>query len=686
MSLYRVNSAAGSKEGLNGLLNGASLNGHGHVNGNGRHHRKDSGDHSSTPNGRGSAECRVEDDPNGTADGSAERPLLSSSSSFSSTSSPSSLLSPARPLHYGTRVLLVFLALVVASLAFVAFNGLDTATTYTSLTTSLIVPTPSPFHPVDFHSPPTPSALHPPSLPHIPPSPPPPPTITKPPTTTLPTYALPPPPVPLRSPNAIPAPLVTAYFWCQPLVDGVQQMEFFYLHIPLLPWHDPIITRAHVVMFEAEVDMQRGQVNLLLWDRPQNLDLNNNGELIVVNNPVWYAHLQTLAYLAQQAERGELRCHILQEGQLYRNLTDPLNPHLTWTRPHITQVEHDQWNWLACDFDLALGPPIGIQLLHRVPSGDWVVLERAICPYQLPRTFATGLIKGLYNDAANHLHFIWDFIGYGLRLGIDFFYVIDQTKDQRLRAPFQPLIDRGLVQYLYWPDADGIKVQFAQTAIHHLWSTKHSTYAYAADMDEYIALPNEPFYKRTCLFDGCASPLQSLLTSERYSRYVGLELYAVIMPMWPVPADLRALHPEDERRWLHNESWHRQLAYSGRRADPAYFPHQARAIYHSTLPPWENDRKTIYLVNNVTLARTHDVYPIRGRRDILTAHTAPHFFDDIHVMHYRHIFSVRNLQLEHDNEEHFWEHAKRETLISDIVLDIPYPTPIEDFLDTYPRE
>ena len=724
MSLYRKGGAGGSKESLNSLLaavNGAAaphthtpythtthtshthlhplahmLNGNG--NGNGRHHlsyRQDSDDDRHSDDG----DCRVQGDisVNG-VNREAERPLLSPSSSSTSLSL---LLAPTRPTQYGTRVLLLFLLLVVASLAFVALQDLHTQSANEPLTTTSVIPPPTRFQPVVSTRPsaptppvtiPSPPASHtdshpasPPPSP-LPPSPPASPPSPPTPSTPLPTYALPPPAVPPRSPLAIPAPLTTAYFWCQPIVDGVQQMSFFYLHIPILPWHDPIITRAHVVMYEAEVDLPAGAVRLLLWDRPQNLDLSNDGDLITVNNPVWYAHIQSLAYLAAQIDKDELRCHILQAGQLYRDVSDPLSSKLTWSRPSVTQVEHDQWNWLQCDFDPALGPPIGIQLLHMEPAGNWVVLERAICPYELPRTFATGLIKGLYNQAAEHLHFHWDYIGYNLKLGIDFFYVIDQTPDQRLRKPFQPLIDRGLVQYLYWPDADGIKVQFAQTAIHHVWSTKHSTYAWAADMDEYLALPNTPFTQRPCLFEGCPSPLQALLTSERYSRYVGLEMFAIIMPLWTVPEERRAVHPEDNYRWQHNESWHRHMAYSGRRGDPSYLAHQARAIYHSTLPPFENDRKTIYLVNNVTLARTHDVYPVRGRKDLLSSQTDTQFFADIHIMHYRHIFGLRNLQLDHDNEEHFWQHAQRETLIADIVEHVKYPAPCQDFTDTYPRE
>jgi hypothetical protein len=295
--------------------------------------------------------------------------------------------------------------------------------------------------------------------------------------------------------------------------------------------------------------------------------------------------------------------------------------------------------------------------------------------------------QGLYNDAANHLQFHFDYIGYCLRLGIDFFYIIDQSTDQRMHAPFQPLVDRGLAQYLYWPDADGIKVQFAQTAIYHQWSAKHSLYAYAGDIDEYIAVPNEKFEKRECLLGSCPSPLMNLLTSERYRRYVALEMFALIMPMWPVPTNLRQQHPEDDFRYVfNNESVYRRMAYSGRRADKAYLPHQARAIYHSTLPPYDNDRKTIYLTNNVTLARTHDVYPLRGRIDILDNTSDLQYLNDIHILHYRHIFSIRNLQLEHDNVPQFWENAVRDTTVADVVLNVPLPTPMEDFLSMYPTE
>ena len=208
MSLSRVKAGAGSTERLNGLLVGvigAALNG------NGRHHRKDSDDHPHSTEHLG--EGRVNGD-HSAEDEREERPLLSSSSSssFSSPSASSSplsfLIAPTRPLHSCSRVLLLCLVLVVAFLAIVAFDAFDTASASTSLTTSLVVPQPFRFFPVDHtlpftrSSPNPPSPTHslttPPPSPHPPPSPPPP-NFPHPPSPPTPSLLLP-------SPHVTPTP------------------------------------------------------------------------------------------------------------------------------------------------------------------------------------------------------------------------------------------------------------------------------------------------------------------------------------------------------------------------------------------------------------------------------------------------------------------------------------------------
>ena len=468
-------------------------------------------------------------------------------------------------------------------------------------------------------------------------------------------------------------------------MNGVQRVHFFYMHIEPLPHHPPNLIDAFVSAYEVEVDPPNSTVRLVLWDW-HHIFILEDGEQKAINYST-YVHDETLSLLARQAKEGDLRCHVQQARHGHvdaRPLTEPYTA-MPWTRPRITEIPNDSFNWLECPYDPALGPPTGFQLLHRSVRGVWSVQERAICEYRLPRTFATGLIKGLYFDATNQLHRVYDYIGYCLRLGIDFFYVIDQTPDQRLLAPFKPLLQRGLAHYIWWPDAEFIASQYPQTAVYHVWSAAHTRYAYAADFDEYIALPTTPFVKRDCVLGDCASPLRTLLTTERYSKWTALELFCIIMPLWPVPPEERARHPEDDFRYDYNDSVSRGLSYSGRRADPAYLPHVARAIYHSTEPPFANDRKTIYLAANVTFSRPHDVFPIRGYHAVLRNTSDARYLGDIHIRHYRHINALRPLQLPHDNDPKlFWQHAKRDTLISDLVLHAPYPTSIEDFLTWYP--
>ena len=592
----------------------------------------------------------------------SDKPLLPTSSS----SHP-----PSRARLWSQRLVLISVILLLSGTGLLGYWSLERALTFLH---SLLQPSPD-----------TPAPALPPSIPYTAPVP----FVDPwtPPGKSFPANFTP--PFYPRPSTGLPATTSKAYFWCRPTINGVQQMSFIYLPMPPLPGHPENSWKTVAALYEVDVDMVSGLIALIIWDRPQQTPSHTkrNGQPYTIPRymDVVQAVPATLEYLWEQARTGQLRCHVVQAGQAERDLSDPLHPSLQWSRPNVTRIAHNNWNWMECFFDPALGPPLSLQLLHfDNTTGQWTAFEKTICQFEMPHAFASGLIKGLYNDAPLHLQLIYDYVGYCLRLGIDFFYVIDQTPDQELLVPFQPLIARGLVQYLYWPDADGIRVQFAQTQVYAIWTAKHTRYAYPADIDEYIILPTTPFTPRLCLLEPCDSPLKRLLTSRRYAKWAALEMFSVVYPMWDVPAELRAKHPEDDFRYLHNESFYREMAYHGHRTDPSYLPHQTRAIWHSVLAPYDNDRKTIYQTANVTQVRTHDVFTFKHRKDVLDNVRNQQYFDDIHIAHYRHIFNVRQLQLASDNAPQFWDKAVRDTTVADIMLTVPYPTPMADFLSLYP--
>ena len=473
----------------------------------------------------------------------------------------------------------------------------------------------------------------------------------------------------------------TAHLLCRPFVDGRQQFEWAHLNIPSLPLHSAA-DLLQVILPEVDVDLTAGRIRIPLFERTY-------GEATEAIQAQWPA----LSFLEQRAAAGQLQCRTLHSDETMReetavgvdvNADVRSNSSSSWRRVSFS-YGRDEWPWLSCSFDPAQPPPRLLFLHHLSPVG-WEDVALFICPYRLPRVFATALIKGSFGVGVSQLHHQFDFISYHLRMGLDYTYVIDQTDEQALLEPFRPLIARGLVRYLAWPKAYAFSAQQMQNTVFHVWSKQHSVWAWPADVDELLVIHNRTIEQRSCprLSIHCPSPLQSALSgATRYSNASAIIVRPYSFPAWPMPAQTAQRYPQDTFRYAHNDSYYRQMAYSGGDLSQ-YLPHAARFLFRSSILSPTEQTKTIHHTHRVQLVRTHDAWPSSAEHPLLDLRQSSLTDDDLAIFHYRHMWGARAMPAAHENEPTFWDNVTRQPEVADVLLNVRLPTAVSDFMSLYP--
>ena len=468
----------------------------------------------------------------------------------------------------------------------------------------------------------------------------------------------------------------TGHFLCRREVSGRQQFEWNWLTLPnhAVNKEGDIV---QVMLPEVDVDTAAGTIRIPLFERI----MGNVREDNIASEGV-------LKYLQLAVKEDRLFCRTLHSADALReDAVDPASNATTqWTAAEITAGGGDKWSWLTCTYDARLPPPRLLFVRHKSRLG-WENVALHICPYRLPRVFVTGLVKGIYGDGLSQLQHLFDFIGYGLRMGVDYTYVIDLSEERLLFEPFRSLIQRGLVRYLAWPKSDWLYAQQMQNTVFHIWSKRHSQWAWNGDVDEYIVVAQHQVQQRRCPTLGihCPSALQSALSSPRFVNASGVIFRSFSFPAWPMPAQIAERYPVEAQRYAHNESWYRQLAYTeGDRA--SYLPHAARMTFLAAAEVG-HESKTVHHVRRVRYVRTHDAFSNNeAEHPIVDVGAHEQQPGDLNMHHYRHMYSKRPMPFPYEAEAVFWDNHTQRADVAHILLTVPLPTAVSDFMSLYPVE